>query len=192
MDYLQNHLPKGEKILARTKKSAFIFMREVLIAVVLTGIILGLQLGAKIEQKYMYFAYAAAGVILLLFLCSSLVKYASTILVVTTHKFMVKEDIITIKVFDTQLSNIDGIEVEYRTPLRRALSVGNIKINTRNTVHEYTNVSHPDRFTAVLNKQCSEVADSRLRKVRITFGIGAQTQPQYEAEGEKVEVKAKA
>lgn len=186
MDYLQNHLPKGEKIIARTRKSAFIFVRELLIAVVLVGIILGLQLGLEIEQKIMYIVYGVAGLIFLLFLCNNLIKFASTLLVVTTHKFMVKEDIITIKVFDTQLTNIDGIEVEYRTPLRRALGVGNIKVNTRSSVHEYRNVARPDRFTAVLNKQCSDIGDRRANKVHVTFGIGVPKKPAFEADGEKV------
>ena len=35
MNYLASHLPKGEKIYAKTHKSAFIFMRDVLIAVLL-------------------------------------------------------------------------------------------------------------------------------------------------------------
>lgn len=186
MDYLQNHLPKGEKIITRTRKSAFIFAREVFIAALLVGIILGLQLGAKIDQKYMYIAYGIAGFILLIFLCNNLIKFASTVLVVTTHKFMVKEDLITIKVFDTQLANIDGIEVEFRTPLRRALGVGDIKVSTRNSVHEYRNVARPDKFTAVLNKQCADIGDRRVNKVHVTFGIGVPQKPKFEAEGEKV------
>ena len=51
MNYLASHLPKGEKIYAKTHKSAFIFMRDVLIAVLLFGIAVGVQLGFKVDTK---------------------------------------------------------------------------------------------------------------------------------------------
>ena len=53
MNYLASHLPKGEKIYAKTHKSAFIFMRDVLIAVLLFGIAVGVQLGFKVDTKIM-------------------------------------------------------------------------------------------------------------------------------------------
>ena len=111
MNYLASHLPKGEKIYAKTHKSAFIFMRDVLIAVLLFGIAVGVQLGFKVDTKIMIWVYIVCAVVVVFCLCDSAVRYASTLLVVTTHKFMYKEDIITIKVFDTQLQNIDSVEV---------------------------------------------------------------------------------
>ena len=117
MNYLASHLPKGEKIYAKTHKSVFIFMRDVLIAVLLFGIAVGVQLGFKVDTKIMIWVYIVCAVVVVFCLCDSAVRYASTLLVVTTHKFMYKEDIITIKVFDTQLQNIDSVEVDYKTPL---------------------------------------------------------------------------
>ena len=52
MNYLASHLPKGEKIYAKTHKSAFIFMRDVLIAVLLFGIAVGVQLGFKVDEDH--------------------------------------------------------------------------------------------------------------------------------------------
>lgn len=51
MNYLASHLPKGEKIYAKTHKSVFIFMRDVLIAVLLFGIAVGVQLGFKVTRR---------------------------------------------------------------------------------------------------------------------------------------------
>lgn len=181
MNYLASHLPKGEKVYAKTHKSAFIFMRDVLIAVLLAGIALGVHFGLNVDMKIMIWVYVAVGVVVLFCVCDSAIRYASTLLVVTTHKFMFKEDIITIKVFDTQLQNIDSVEVDYKTPLRRALNVGNITIRTRNSVRTFTNIARPDRFSAVLNKRASDVQDSRKAKVRITFGIGKSPAPYVES-----------
>ncbi|UKI14659.1 MAG: hypothetical protein L6V85_01085 [Clostridiales bacterium] len=138
MNYLASHLPKGEKIYAKTHKSVFIFMRDVLIAVLLFGITVGVQLGFKVDTKIMIWVYIVCAVVVVFCLCDSAVRYASTLLVVTTHKFMYKEDIITIKVFDTQLQNIDSVEVDYKTPLRRALNIGDLTLRTRNSVHVFT------------------------------------------------------
>jgi len=180
MNYLASHLPKGEKIYAKTHKSAIIFMRDVLIAILLFGIAVGVHLGFKIDTKIMLWVYIACGVVVIFCLCDSAVRYASTLLAVTTHKFMFKEDIITIKVFDTQLQNIDSIEVDYKTPLRRALNVGDITVRTRNSVHVFRNISRPDRFSAVLNKRASDVQEGRIARTRITFAIGKSPAPYVE------------
>lgn len=164
MNYLASHLPKGEKIYAKTHKSVFIFMRDVLIAVLLFGIAVGVQIGFKVDTKIMIWVYIVCAVVVVFCLCDSAVRYASTLLVVTTHKFMYKEDIITIKVFDTQLQNIDSVEVDYKTPLRRALNIGDLTLRTRNSVHVFRNLSRPDRFSAVLNKRASDVQEGRIAK----------------------------
>lgn len=195
MDYFENHLPKGEEIKARTRKSLLIFMREIFIGALLAGIIVGLQLGAKISQDIMLWIYVAAGIIELLFISHSLIKYSSTVLVVTNQKFMFKEDIVTIRVFDTLLQNIDGVEIEYKTPLRRAMNVGNIIIRTKSSEHIFRNISRPDIFTAVLNKQAAALQSGRSGTVRIAFGLG---QPKADTnktgnkqQGEIVKGKAK-
>lgn len=180
MNYLASHLPKGEKIYAKTHKSAFIFMRDVLIAVLLFGIAVGVQLGFKVDTKIMIWVYIVCAVVVTFCLCDSAVRYASTLLVVTTHKFMYKEDIITIKVFDTQLQNIDSVEVDYKTPLRRALNIGDLTLRTRNSVHVFTNLSRPDRFSAVLNKRASDVQEGRIAKTCISFAIGKSPAPYVE------------
>lgn len=180
MNYLASHLPKGEKLYAKTHKSAFIFMRDVLIAVVLFGIAVGIHMGVKVENRIMLWVYIACAVVVLFCVAGTSVRYASTLLIVTTHKFMYKEDIITIKVFDTQLQNIDSIEVSYRTPLRRALNVGDITVRTRNSVQTFKNLSRPDRFSAVLNKRASDVQEGRIARARVSFAIGKSPAPYVE------------
>lgn len=182
MNYLESHLSKDEKIVARTRKSAFIFMRDVLLAALLVGVALGIQFGFKIDMNVMRWVYIAIILVVLLAVADTTVKYASTLLAVSNKRFMFKEDIITIKVFDAQLRNVDCVEVEYRTPLRRALNVGDITVRTRSSVHTFTNVARPDRFSAVLNKRAADVQDGCLSRANVTFGITKSNPPYVKCE----------
>ncbi|MDY5658463.1 MAG: hypothetical protein SPF14_05210, partial [Eubacteriales bacterium] len=66
------------------------------------------------------------------------------------------------------------------TPLRRALNIGDLTLRTRNSVHVFTNLSRPDRFSAVLNKRASDVQEGRIAKTCISFAIGKSPAPYVE------------
>lgn len=172
MNYLINHLPSGEKVVATARKSLFIFLRELLIALLIGGVIGGFYYGLHWQFDKMLYVYIGCGIILVLFFINNFIKIVSTALLVSTSKFLFKKDLITITVFQTQLQNIDGIEVKYKTPLHRLFNAGNVSVLTRNARYELKNISQPDIFASRLNKQASIVADNKIRKVDITFGIG--------------------
>lgn len=172
MNYLVNHLPSGEKVVATTRKSAFVFVREFFILIILGGIIAGFLYGLKWDAGKMLYVYISCGVIFLIFFINNLIKFVSTALLVSTNKFLFKKDLVSITFFQTQLQNIDGIEVKYKTPLQRLFNAGSITVLTRNAKYELKYIKKPDIFAARLNKQASNVAGHR-----ITFGIGPQRMP---------------
>ncbi|MEG2453482.1 MAG: hypothetical protein RSB20_01305, partial [Clostridia bacterium] len=132
MNYLLSHLTANERPIAKTRKSACIFLREVLVLIILGGVIAGFFFGMKwpLASKEMYMVYGGCGLVFLVFLSLNIASFISTALLVTTHKFMYKEDIVAIKVFDTQLQNIDAIEVDYKTIFHRMFNYGHITIST--------------------------------------------------------------
>lgn len=175
MNYLLSRLPLEEKGVAKTRKTICLFFREILVAILIAAVIIVLHKFLKWEfaSTNMYIVYGVGGGIWLLLFLQNFTKYISTAMLVTTHKFMYKEDLITINVLDTQLSNIDAIEVEYKTPLQRLFNYGHITISTRNTKHTFKNISKPDIFSARLNKQAALAADSRIRRVHVSFGLAS-------------------
>lgn len=175
MNYLLSRLPMDEKGVAKTRKTVCLFFRELLVAIIVAAAIILLNkfLQWEFKSTKMYIVYGVGGGIWLILFLQNFTKYISTAMLVTTHKFMYKEDLVTINVLDTQLSNIDAVEVEYKTPLQRLFNYGHITISTRNTKHTFKNISKPDIFSARLNKQAALAADSRIRRVHVSFGLAS-------------------
>lgn len=178
MDYFDSHLPVKEKVVARTRKSAVIFFRDFLVALVLGGIATGLYFALKRDLGTLRWICVGAAGIEMLFLADSYIRIVSTSLVVTTHKFMTKEALVAIKITETLLDNIDNVEVEYKDAVRRMMNVGDIVVRTRSTEIEYTNIARPDVFAAVLNGQVARMKERQAGTVRIAFGVkGGQGSP---------------
>lgn len=188
MDYLLKRLPKGEKVLAKTRKTPLIFLRELLFAVILGGTIAGIQIGFKISQDIMNWVYVGAAAFLMLTGLQSLIKFSS-VLVVTTNKFMYKKYVIIIKVFDTMLYNVDGVEVRYPDPVRRLLNVGHLVLRTRNSEYVIKNLARPDMFAAKLDKQASLRGSNN--NLHISFGVAGAKAAPAAGEGQKIAGDAK-
>jgi Bacterial membrane flanked domain. len=179
MNYLLEHLPKGERPIAKTRKSLCIFIRDIFFLLVIAGGAAATYFWLHVPPDNIIFLGCVGG-LLLIWLCllgANVVKFMSSALLVTTHKFMYKEDLISIKLFDSQLANIDSVEVEYKTVFHRLFNYGQLVISTHATKHTFNNIAKPDLFSARLNKQASRVADSRIRRVHVTFGVGPSSQP---------------
>lgn len=175
MDYFSGHLTAGEKIIGRTRKSVYVMSRDLLLALVLAGAIAGLYLGLHLSVSTLRWIVLGAALLLLLTVLNSYVKIATTILVITTRRFMTKQNLVTIKVSETLLDNIDDVEVEYRGPIRRMMNVGDIVVRTKSTERKYKNIARPDIFASVLNGQAARLKDGRQGTVKVSFGVESGT-----------------
>ncbi|HRR89398.1 MAG TPA: PH domain-containing protein [Eubacteriales bacterium] len=176
MRYIESHLPKSQRIVAKARFSAWVYLRELFVAAVLGGGIYLLYYFKVIgfgDNLMWYVIAGAAGLVLLLFIQNTLNRMSNE-LILTENRLIGRRGILSIKMVDVALPNISNTE-SFAGLFGRMLGYGKVAIKIQDTSHIYKNVVRPDAFIAKIGLQTA-----RLRKneqgenIVIKFGLATE------------------
>lgn len=167
MSYLERQLNKGEKIVMKTRRSNWIFMREFLMLIITATAYFGAsklvqidKIAAKIDTTPwlaslpLYCAIAFGALTVLMFI-GHIVSTTRTEIVLTNAKVASRQGVETV---DIALKSIDSVTVNYGA-FGSMLGYGNLFINTSGgKTYVFKKISKPSKFVQKLNKQVAKAS----------------------------------
>lgn len=162
MSYLERQLNKGEKIVIKTRKSNWIFLREVLMLIITAAVYFGVStlISAKFADKPklqsvpMWCAVAFGALTVLMFI-GHIVSATRTEIVLTNAKVASRQGVESV---DIALKSIDSVTVNYGL-FGSVFGYGNLYINTAGgKTYAFKKISKPAKFVQKLNKQVAKAS----------------------------------
>lgn len=172
MRYIENHLAKSERIVAKAKFTSWVYMRDIFTLLVLTAVdyVLFRFVSLVTEQIFWYVFAGIAGLFVLMVLQNTFVRWG-TELVLTENKLSGRKGFFSIRLNSVQLVQINNLE-STATFFGRIFGYGTVIVNIQDNKYVYKRVARPDAFVNKVNMQIA-----RLRKneqgenIVIKFGL---------------------
>ena len=166
MSFIKKKLAKPSEVIQTSRMTKWLFFNEAVymaIAVMIT--IIGFTWKSNVNRE-IDFGFvtlpllAIAGIVaivLVLVLCIfEWIPYITTELALTNARVIGKRGWIAIQVLDTQLQNVDNIQVRF-TILGRLFNYGDLVVETRSDKHCYKRIGAPLKFQRAVNSRFEEV-----------------------------------
>ncbi|MDR3216697.1 MAG: PH domain-containing protein [Clostridiaceae bacterium] len=171
MRYIENRLPPQERIVAKARFSAWVFMREVLLAAVLgVGIYLAYKY-ADIDINIIYYIAAGSGGLVLLSLIQHIISRAGYELLLTEKRLAGRIGFFNLSYIDTQLAQINNLYTK-ASLLGRIFGYGKVFVTIQDKEFVYKNVVRPDAFISKVSRTITRSkASERGEQIVVKFGL---------------------
>lgn len=180
MSYLDRHLNSNEKSLAKANKTAWIFARELVFALITAAAYFLLQRFVPDYPAVATYVTIGLAAVTVLLLIHHIFEFVSTSIMLTNKKLCSTQGVISISTMDVMLKNIDCLQVKFSV-LGRLLGYGTLIVVTDSKEFVYKKISKPQKFTKKINRQIvratkirnpqPQIIETQPKKMTITFGV---------------------
>ncbi|MDR2634496.1 MAG: PH domain-containing protein [Clostridiales bacterium] len=171
MRYIENRLPAKERIVAKAKFSAWVFMREVLLAAVLAAGIFLAYTYLHIELQIVYYLAGAGGGFVLLVLILHIISRAGYEFLLTEKRLTGRIGFFNLCYMDTQLAQVNNL-FSRASLLGRIFGYGTVYVTIQNNTFRYKNVVRPDAFVSKVSRTITRSkASERGEQLVVKFGL---------------------
>lgn len=169
MKTLEKKYSKLERVVAKGKFSALNYLRTVLIAVILGGIISVVwifkdsiegfftksETAVYLTDEVMRYVLLAAGIVVFISLLIETIRFNSRELVLTPDKLVYREGVFSVHTTTVQLVEVKMVETKQNF-IQRILGIGNLLIvSDAQQPYQVKNVKSPDRLSRKIMQQAA-------------------------------------